>query len=145
MSRRQSHTQPTEGQHRPLTSENPDEEELSETLVSPDAKKITQEFSCFLLMSKSHEHMKIHVDGKTITTAVYDLADLVHSEGRCIKSLTALKNNADKVAKATAKGLFKEFGSPDQFLFAALTSEQLISVSSWILQRNPNLSGFFQQ
>ncbi|CAI5670966.1 unnamed protein product [Oreochromis niloticus] len=119
-----SHTEPTEGQSQPATSEKT-EEELSETLVSPDDRLIAHQFSVFLVMriaTKLPQNIINLLDTKKIDLATNHLSDLVLSEVRRTKSLEILKNNRVKLVKATAKGLIKEFGSPDKF-FDVMISE----------------------
>lgn len=75
-----------------------------------------------IIYRKTHRNTKKLLDLKEIETAINYLTELVHSEVRCPKSLKILKNNMYKITKATAKGLIKEFGSPDHF-FSVLISE----------------------
>ncbi|XP_019211930.1 uncharacterized protein LOC109200771 [Oreochromis niloticus] len=119
-----SHTEPTEGQSQPATSENP-EEERSETLVSLYAKLIAHQFSTLLatrIAQKLHKNTRNLLDPGKLDLVINHLTDLILSEVRCTKSLEILKNNRVKLVKATAEGLIKEFGSPDKF-FNVMISE----------------------
>ncbi|CAI5635760.1 unnamed protein product [Oreochromis niloticus] len=119
-----SHTEPTEGQSQPATSEKT-EEELSETLVSPDDRLIANQFSTLLVMRLSRklpQNIINLLDTEKIDLATNHLTELVLSEVRRTKSLEILKNNRVKLVKATAKGLIKEFGSSDKF-FDVMISE----------------------
>ncbi|CAI5673793.1 unnamed protein product [Oreochromis niloticus] len=119
-----SHSEPTEGQSQPATSEKT-EEERSETLVSLYAKLIAHQFSTLLatrIAEKLHENTRNLLDPGKLDLVINHLTDLVLSEVRCTESLDFLHNNLLKLVKATAEGLIKEFGSPDKF-FDVMISE----------------------
>ncbi|CAI5673792.1 unnamed protein product [Oreochromis niloticus] len=139
-----SHTEHTEGQSQPATSEKT-EEELSETSVLPYAAKLVAiQFSNRLFMTmaqKCHKNTRNVLDIEKIDLAINHLSHLVLSEVRCTESLEILKNNRVKLVKATAKGLIKEFGSPDKF-FAVMTSEDSSFYDTILKHLAINLSVF---